>query len=67
MGEGNEDATPLGIRGQHVIMGEYSLAADNPQRLSVVFKSEWWCLDAAAGFMRQQPNTVSLYFRVACT
>lgn len=41
VGEQNTDATPLGIRGQHVIMGEYALAADNPQRLSVVFKSKW--------------------------
>lgn len=40
VGEGAADAKPLGIKGQHVIMGEYKTSADNPQRLTVVFKSE---------------------------
>lgn len=39
VGEGSSAATPLGIHGQHVIMGEYIQAPDNPQRLTVVFKS----------------------------
>jgi len=38
VGEGSTEATPLGIQGMHVIMGEYQQAPDNPQRLTVVFK-----------------------------
>lgn len=41
VGEAAGEATPIGINGQHVIMGEYSQVPDNPQRLTVTFKSEW--------------------------
>jgi hypothetical protein len=40
VGEAAGEAKPIGINGQHVIMGEYSQVADNPQRLTVTFKSE---------------------------
>jgi hypothetical protein len=33
-------AEPLGIKGLHVVVGEYKQAADNPQRLAIFFRSE---------------------------
>jgi hypothetical protein len=38
-GEGAE-VTHTGIKGRSLAIGEYALAADNPQRLTIKFKSE---------------------------
>lgn len=49
VGEAAGDAKPLGINGQHVIMGEYKQAADNPQRSTVTFQSECRVLSPGLG------------------
>jgi hypothetical protein len=49
VGEAAGDAKPIGINGQHVIMGEYKQAADNPQRLTVTFQSKPWAMGPAGG------------------
>lgn len=41
VGEAAGDAKPIGINGNHLIMGEYKQDPDNPQRLIVTFKSKW--------------------------
>jgi hypothetical protein len=53
VGEASGEAKPLGIRGKHVVIGEYKQATDNPQRLAIFFRSEWgagggWCRVAGA-------------------